>query len=69
MADLEKQIATEDEFNKYILDKINSLDIFGAAPFFENFTEKENLKKQGFDLEFYKEGGKVYYISHMPPSK
>lgn len=61
MADLERQIATEDEFDKYIVNKINSADEFGATEFLEDFTQKESLKKQGIKLDFYKKGDKVYY--------
>lgn len=59
---LEKQIATEKEFDEYILKMINSQDnSFESREFFEDYVQKELLKKQGINLEFYKEGEKVYY--------
>lgn len=59
---LERQIATEKEFDKYVMDKINSSSsVYEAAPFLDDLKQKTALKMQGIKLDFYKEGEKVYY--------
>jgi len=65
MVDLEKQTATEEEFDKYVLDKIDSslVNDSEAFGFFRHVTRKNNLKKLGYNLKFYRDGDRVsYYI-------
>jgi hypothetical protein len=68
MGDLEREVSTEGEFDTYILNKINSLGEIEGLPFFEDFVQKERLKKEGINLEFYREGDRVYYAFNGNPN-
>jgi hypothetical protein len=68
MGNLEREISTEDDYNNLILDKINSSTEIEGLPFFEDFVQKERLKKEGIKLEFYREGDRVYYAFKVNPN-
>jgi hypothetical protein len=68
MGDLEREISTEEEYDNFILDKINSSTEIEGFPFFEDFVQKERLKKEGINLEFYREGDRIYYAFKLNPN-
>lgn len=59
---LERQLATEEEFNNYTIDKMSIAETEEESiSFFEDFIQKQELKRGGVKLTFYKDENKVYY--------
>lgn len=56
----EKQKATEDEFNKYIFQKVIELGYDDGFSFLADWREKEKMKRERNYPDYYKIGDEVY---------
>ncbi|MFA5070966.1 MAG: hypothetical protein WC511_01180 [Candidatus Pacearchaeota archaeon] len=58
---LERQVATEEDYDKFIDEKKKSLDEFEVGQYLEDFEQKEMLKKREITLKYFRMGNEVYY--------
>ena len=65
---LERQVATEQDYDNFIDEKKKSLDEFEIGQYLEDFEQKESLKKRGISLKYHKVGDEVYYSFNVKPS-
>lgn len=62
---LERQVATEKDYDEYIINKMNSVERFEELRVRMELAERDDFKEQGFSLQYYKIGEEIYWSTTL----
>jgi hypothetical protein len=66
---LERQVATEKDYDECMTNKINSAKGFEKLRLLTDVAERDNLISQGIHLGYYRNGDKVYWSAQIQTLK
>ena len=62
---LEKQVVTEQDYDNYMTNKMNSVGRFERLRLLTDVAERDNLKAHGISLKYYKIGDEINWSTTL----